>query len=193
MNLQKKEKETNTPIYLIQDYTLTEAKTNTKPILEVVDKQIKVGEILNLKDLIIKATDKEDGDLKDKVEINKGNFNNKISGTYKIIYKVTDSAGLSAEKEAIVRVKEKSQGNGNNIGDETNNKNNIKRNKQNHKINSVKNIAPTNIKNKDKIQEKVLPKTSAQKSKNKIDNKVKLLSLLSGGALIFYLLRKRKN
>lgn len=167
---------------------------NTSPQLEVTNKEIQLGEILNLKDLIIKATDKEDGDLKDKVEItDKGGFDNSKVGTYKITYKVTDSAGLSAEKEAIVRVKEKAHENGNNIGNEINNKNNTKRNKQNNKINSDKNIDLTSIKNKDNNQEKVLPKTSAQKSKNKIDNKIKLLSLLSGGALIFYLLRKRKN
>ena len=167
---------------------------NTSPQLEVINKEIQLGEILNLKDLIIKATDKEDGDLKDKVEItDKGGFDNSKVGTYKIIYKVTDSAGLSVEKEAIVRVKEKAHENGNNIGNEINNKNNTKRNKQNNKINSDKNIDLTSIKNKGGNQEKVLPKTSAQKSKNKIDNKIKLLSLLSGGALIFYLLRKRKN
>ena len=167
---------------------------NTSPQLEVTNKEIQLGEILNLKDLIIKATDKEDGDLKDKVEItDKGGFDNSKVGTYKITYKVTDSAGLSAEKEAIVRVKEKAHENGNNIGNEINNKNNTKRNKQNNKINSDKNIDLTSIKNKGGNQEKVLPKKSAQKSKNKIDNKIKLLSLLSGGALIFYLLRKRKN
>ena len=167
---------------------------NTSPQLEVINKEIQLGEILNLKDLIIKATDKEDGDLKDKVEItDKGGFDNSKVGTYKITYKVTDSAGLSVEKEAIVRVKEKAHENGNNIGNEINNKNNTKRNKQNNKINSDKNIDLTSIKNKGGNQEKVLPKTSAKKSKNKIDNKIKLLSLLSGGALIFYLLRKRKN
>lgn len=167
---------------------------NTSPQLEVINKEIQLGEILNLKDLIIKATDKEDGDLKDKVEItDKGGFDNSKVGTYKITYKVTDSAGLSVEKEAIVRVKEKAHENGNNIGNEINNKNNTKRNKQNNNINSDKNIDLTSIKNKGGNQEKVLPKTSAQKSKNKIDNKIKLLSLLSGGALIFYLLRKRKN
>ena len=167
---------------------------NTSPQLEVTNKEIQLGEILNLKDLIIKATDKEDGDLKDKVEItDKGGFDNSKVGTYKITYKVTDSAGLSVEKEAIVRVKEKAHENGNNIGNEINNKNNTKRNKQNNKLNSDKNIDLTSIKNKGGNQEKVLPKTSAQKSKNKIDNKIKLLSLLSGGALIFYLLKKRKN
>ena len=153
-----------------------------------------VGETLDLKTLIIKATDKEDGDLKDKVQIiDKGGFDSSKAGTYKITYKVTDSLGLSVEKEAIVRVKEKAHENTSNTDDQINNKNNTKRNKQNNKINSDKNIDLTSIKNKGGNQEKVLPKTSVQKSENKIDNKIKLLSLLSGGALIFYLLRKRKT
>ncbi len=167
---------------------------NTSPQLEVADKEIMVGETLDLKTLIIKATDKEDGDLKDKVQIiDKGGFDSSKAGTYKITYKVTDSLGLSVEKEAIVRVKEKAHENTSNTDDQINNKNNTKRNKQNNKINSDKNIDLTSIKNKGGNQEKVLPKTSVQKSENKIDNKIKLLSLLSGGALIFYLLRKRKT
>ena len=84
---------------------------NEAPQLEVADKEIIVGETLDLKTLIIKATDKEDGDLKDKVEINKGEFNNNKVGTYKITYKVTDSKGATATKQATVTVKEKTKSN----------------------------------------------------------------------------------
>ncbi len=80
------------------------------PQLEVADKEIMVGETLDLKTLIIKATDKEDGDLKDKVEITGGFDNNKV-GTYKITYKVTDSKGATATKQATVTVKEKTTSN----------------------------------------------------------------------------------
>ena len=80
---------------------------NEAPNLQVKDAEITVGETLNLKDLIISAKDKEDGDLKDKVEINKGEFNNNKVGTYKITYKVTDSKGAVATKQATVKVKEK--------------------------------------------------------------------------------------
>ena len=79
---------------------------NEAPNLQVKDAKITVGETLNLKDLIISATDKEDGDLKDKVEITGGFDNNKV-GTYKITYKVTDSKGAAATKQATVTVKEK--------------------------------------------------------------------------------------
>lgn len=84
---------------------------NEAPNLQVKDAEITVGETLNLKDLIISATDKEDGDLKDKVEINKGEFNNNKVGTYKITYKVTDSKGAAATKQATVTVKEKTKSN----------------------------------------------------------------------------------
>lgn len=80
---------------------------NEAPNLQVKGAEITVGETLNLKDLIISATDKEDGDLKGKVEINKGEFNNNKVGTYKITYKVTDSKGAAATKQATVTVKEK--------------------------------------------------------------------------------------
>ena len=82
------------------------------PNLQVKDAEITVGETLNLKDLIISATDKEDGDLKDKVEIvDKGGFDNNKVGTYKITYKVTDSKGATATKQATVTVKEKTKSN----------------------------------------------------------------------------------
>ena len=78
------------------------------PQLEVADKEIMVGEDLDLKTLIISATDKEDGDLKEKVEIvDKGGFDNNKVGTYKITYKVADSKGATATKQATVTVKEK--------------------------------------------------------------------------------------
>ena len=81
---------------------------NEAPQLEVADKEIMVGEPLDLETLIIKATDKEDGDLKDKVQIvDKGGFDNNKVGTYKITYKVTDSKGASVSKQATVKVKEK--------------------------------------------------------------------------------------
>ena len=80
---------------------------NQAPNLQVKDAEITVGETLNLKDLIISATDKEDGDLKDKVVIDKGGFDNNKIGTYKITYKVTDSKGASVTKKATVKVKNK--------------------------------------------------------------------------------------
>ena len=81
---------------------------NHAPELVVMDKEITVGENLDLKDLIIKATDKEDGDLKDKVKIlDDGGFNKDKVGVYKITLKVTDKEGLSGKKISTVKVVEK--------------------------------------------------------------------------------------
>lgn len=81
---------------------------NHAPELVVMDKEITVGENLDLKDLIIKATDKEDGDLKDKVKIlDDGGFNKDKVGVYKITFKVTDKEGLSGKKISTLKVVEK--------------------------------------------------------------------------------------
>jgi hypothetical protein len=78
------------------------------PKLEVKDKTITKGTNLDLKSLIISATDAEDGDLKDKVEItDDGGFNKDKVGKYKVTFKVTDNDGLSATETATVTVKEK--------------------------------------------------------------------------------------
>ena len=52
------------------------------------------------------ATDNYDGDITNKVIV-KNNINNKKSGTYKIIYKVSDSSGNFEKKERVVVVKDK--------------------------------------------------------------------------------------
>ena len=81
---------------------------NHAPELVVMDKEITAGENLDLKTLIIKATDKEDGDLKDKVKIlDDGGFNKDKVGVYKITFKVTDKEGLSGKKISTVKVVEK--------------------------------------------------------------------------------------
>ncbi|KXB54979.1 immunoglobulin-like domain-containing protein, partial [Gemelliphila asaccharolytica] len=82
-------------------------KLNEIPVLQVIDKQIKAGENLDLKSLITKASDREDGDnLIDKVKIEEGNFDNKKAGEYKIKYTLTDNNGASVTKEATVLVVE---------------------------------------------------------------------------------------
>lgn len=76
------------------------------PVLTVTDKVIKKGKSLDLKTLIVSAQDKEDGDLKDRVEItNDGGFNKNKAGVYTITFKVTDSKGQSDTKTAKVTVK----------------------------------------------------------------------------------------
>lgn len=96
-----------------QTYKVTEnhkfvAQWNRKPELEVKDATINEGDEIDLKILITKARDEEDGEnLIDKVVIDKGNFDSKKAGKYKIIITLTDSNGASVTKTATVTVKKK--------------------------------------------------------------------------------------
>lgn len=82
---------------------------NEKPNLEVKDAKIKQGENLDLKSLITRADDKEDGPmLNDKVVIDKGLFDNTKVGRYEITFKLTNKKGLTTTKKATVTV-EKSE------------------------------------------------------------------------------------
>lgn len=117
ITVKEKKKPDNPPI-IIPDYTpdkpseekpedkpLIIPEENTPPILEVKDTEINVGEKLDLKSLIIKASDKEDGDnLIDKVVIEKGNFDCNVPGIYKIQYSLTDSMGVKISKTATIKV-----------------------------------------------------------------------------------------
>jgi hypothetical protein len=79
--------------------------TNEAPLLEVKDAVIEEGEEIDLKSLIVKAEDAEDGpNLNDRVIIDQGNFDNKKAGTYEIIYTLTDEGGAKTVKKAIVTV-----------------------------------------------------------------------------------------
>ncbi len=93
-------------ITLYAIYKMKQVVLNEAPQLVVEDKTIKKGEDLDLKTLIVSATDKEDGDLKDKVElIDDGGFDKDKVGEYTITFKVTDSIGASITKKAKVIVK----------------------------------------------------------------------------------------
>lgn len=70
------------------------------------DLVLTVGDNFDIKQLEIKALDKEDGDLTDKVEVT-NNVDTSVAGEYEVILKVTDSKGASATKTIVVTVKEK--------------------------------------------------------------------------------------
>ena len=77
------------------------------PILEVEDKTITVGDELDLKTLITKAEDQEDGpNLEDNVQIIPGDFDNKTPGVYEVTYILIDKDGLKVTKTATVTVVE---------------------------------------------------------------------------------------
>ena len=79
---------------------------NHIPTINANDKTLTVGEKFEaLKD--VTATDKEDGDITDKVEILKNEVDTEKAGVYEVTYKVTDSQGASVIKTIKVVVKDK--------------------------------------------------------------------------------------
>ena len=82
-------------------------RPNTPPVLEVKDATITVGDKLDLRSLITKAFDEEDGaDLAGKVVIEKGNFDPAKPGTYEVKFTLTDINGESVSATAKITVKE---------------------------------------------------------------------------------------
>ena len=79
---------------------------NRVPEISASDVEIKVGEKFDAKKLA-SAKDYEDGDISDKIEVIENTVDTNKVGTYKVVYKVTDSQGASVTKEISVRVLEK--------------------------------------------------------------------------------------
>ncbi|MGL4851000.1 MAG: immunoglobulin-like domain-containing protein, partial [Clostridium sp.] len=79
-------------------------EVNEKPVLNgITDKTIKIGDKFNPLDGIT-ATDKEDGDITNKIKVT-GEVNTGKVGTYKLVYEVTDSKGAKTSKERNITVK----------------------------------------------------------------------------------------
>lgn len=79
---------------------------NAAPVITATDKIIEVGDTFDpMAD--VTATDAEDGDLTDKIEILKNTVDPSKPGVYEVTYKVTDSKGASCTKTIKVTVKEK--------------------------------------------------------------------------------------
>lgn len=78
------------------------------PVVESIDKEIFVGDALDLKDLITRVSDEKDSLTKDDVVIEDGGFDNMKPGKYTVTFTVRDSNGLEATSQSIVTVKEKS-------------------------------------------------------------------------------------
>ena len=92
-----------------EDTTVYAVYRNNPPKLEVRNETITVGSELDLRNLITKASDEEDGqDLTANVEIDPNGFNKDVAGTYTVKFKLTDQGNLSVMKEAMVTVNPKS-------------------------------------------------------------------------------------
>lgn len=80
---------------------------NQAPTITVQDQILTVGDVFEpLK--VVSAHDAEDGNITDKVEVILNEVDTSKAGTYKVVYRVTDSAGETATKEIKVTVKDKS-------------------------------------------------------------------------------------
>ena len=67
---------------------------NAAPVIQATDKTIEVGDEFNPR-ADITATDEEDGDITNKIEILKNDVNVNEPGIYDVTYKVTDTQGAS--------------------------------------------------------------------------------------------------
>ena len=79
---------------------------NAAPVITATDKIIEVGDTFDpMAD--VTATDEEDGNLTDKIEIKKNDVDTTKPGKYEVTYKVTDSKGASRTKTITVTVNPK--------------------------------------------------------------------------------------
>ena len=79
---------------------------NSAPVIKATDKTIEVGYIFDPK-TDVTATDEEDGDITDKIEILENEVDTTKPGKYEVTYKVTDSGGASHVKTIKVTVNPK--------------------------------------------------------------------------------------
>ena len=79
---------------------------NAAPIIKAEDKTLTVGDTFDPK-ADVTATDEEDGNLTDKIEIKKNDVDTTKPGKYEVTYKVTDSKGASYTKSITVTVNPK--------------------------------------------------------------------------------------
>ena len=79
---------------------------NAAPVIQATDKTIEVGDEFNPR-ADVTATDEEDGDITDKIEILENEVDTTKPGKYEVTYKVTDSGGASHVKTIKVTVNPK--------------------------------------------------------------------------------------
>ena len=80
---------------------------NEVPVIDASDRVLTEGDRFDVLEGVT-ATDKEDGNLTDKIQVLKNTVNKEEAGTYEVTYKVTDSQGASTIKTITVTVREKS-------------------------------------------------------------------------------------
>ena len=91
---------------------------NGAPVINARDLVLIVGNTFNPKDNVT-ATDPEDGDITNKIQVTTNTVNTNTVGTYKVVYSVTDSKGKTTTKEIKVVVNNKESANPTNTSLET--------------------------------------------------------------------------
>ncbi|WP_052952034.1 DUF5011 domain-containing protein [Paraclostridium benzoelyticum] len=81
-----------------------ELHINNLPVINASNKTIKVGDTFNPLTGVT-ATDKEDGNITKHIKVIENTVNTNKAGTYKVVYKVTDSNGATTTKSIAVIVK----------------------------------------------------------------------------------------
>ncbi len=81
-----------------------ELHINNLPVINASNKTIKVGDTFNPMTGVT-ATDKEDGNITKHIKVIENTVNTNKAGTYKVVYKVTDSNGATTTKSIDVIVK----------------------------------------------------------------------------------------
>ncbi|MDM8127845.1 DUF5011 domain-containing protein [Paraclostridium benzoelyticum] len=81
-----------------------ELHINNLPVINASNKTIKVGDTFNPMTGVT-ATDKEDGNITKHIKVIENTVNTNKEGTYKVVYKVTDSNGATTTKSIDVIVK----------------------------------------------------------------------------------------
>lgn len=79
---------------------------NQIPVIHAEDKMIAEGTVFDAK-ADVTASDAEDGDITEEIEIIANDVDVETAGTYKVIYKITDSQGASSTKTITVTVNPK--------------------------------------------------------------------------------------
>lgn len=78
---------------------------NSIPVINAEDKVIQLGEEFKEIDGVT-ASDKEEGNITEKIQVIKNEVNINVSGKYEVTYSVTDTEGASAIKTIVITVNE---------------------------------------------------------------------------------------
>lgn len=137
---------------------------NSIPNIEANDRSISLGDNFNPLEFLV-ATDKEDGDLTNKIKVIKNEVDSNKPGKYKVTYEVADNDGNKATKTINVNVKPK-ESNIDKIPSKDSTDSNAK---EEENINTLEKVEPTDKKT-EKLSVEEVPKDIKEDQKD-LENK----------------------